>query len=189
MPTSVEGAPRESVRDQHSERRLFIRYALLTGAIFLPLFGAFVLLRNVYPVAAWTVMMAGGNLQGGRPYYVLRGETISGETVDIQAIGLTNAMYNRTWTMVNATVGNESFKLRSPHPSNAAMLASAGGVDNLPVGARVPELLVAWGQLYNNQQPASSPRRLKAIRIDMYRWESGRYGDYDKFIQSWRKEL
>jgi hypothetical protein len=69
------------------------------------------------------------------------------------------------------------------------MLASVGGVENLPAGARLPELLQAWGQLYNSQQPASSPRRLKAIRIDMYRWEGGRYGDYDKFIESWRKDL
>lgn len=189
MPTSIEPAPTENARDQYSERRLFIRYALLTCAICLPLLGAFVLLRNVYPVAAWTVMMAGGNLQRGRVYYVLRGETMSGETVDIHAIELTNAMYSRTWTMVNATVGNESFKLRSLHPSNAAMLRSAGGVESLPAGARLPELLGAWGQLYNNQQPASSPRRLKAIRIDMYSWESGRYADYDKFIESWRKDL
>lgn len=189
MPTSVEPAPTENARHQYSERRLLIRYALLTCAIFLPLLGAFVLLRNVYPVAAWTLMMAGGNLQRGQTYYVLRGETVSGEIIDVQTIALTNAMYGRTWTMVNASVGNESFKLRSPHPSNAAMLTSVGGVEKLPAGARVPELLGAWGQLYNNQQPASSPRRLKAIRIDMYRWDGGQYGDYDKFIKSWRKDL
>ena len=189
MPTSVEPAPTENAPDQYLERRLVIRYVVLTCAIFLPLLAAFVLLRNVYPVAAWTVMMAGGNLQRGRAYYVLRGETVSGDTVDIPAIGLTNAMYSRTWTMVNATVGNESFKLRSLHPSNAAMLASVGGVENLPAGARLPELLLAWGRLYNNQQPASSPRRLKAIRIDMYHWAGGQYADYDKFVESWRKDL
>jgi hypothetical protein len=189
MPTSVEPAPTQNDRKQYSERRLVIRYAVLTCALCVPLLGAFIFLRNLYPVAAWTVMMAGGNLQRGRAYYILRGETMSGETVDIQAIELTNAMYSRTWTMVNATVANESFNLRSLHPSNAAMLASVGGVENLPAGARLPELLQAWGQLYNNQQPASSPRRLKAIRIDMYRWEGGQYGDYDKFIESWRKDL
>ena len=189
MPTSVEPASTENARNQYSERRLVIRYTLLTCAIFLPLLGAFVLLRSVYPVAAWTVMMASGSLQRGRAYYILRGETMSGETIDIQAIELTNAMSSRTWTMVNATVGNESFKLRSLHPSNAAMLASVGGVEKLPAGARLPELLQAWGQLYNNQQPASSPRRLKAIRIDMYHWDGGQYGDYDKFIESWRKDL
>jgi hypothetical protein len=189
MPTSVEPAPTENARDHYLERRLVVGYAVLTCAIFFPLLGAFVFLRSFYPVAAWTVMMAGGNLQRGRAYYILRGETMSGETVDIQAIELTNALYSRTWTMVNATVSNESFKLRSLHPSNAAMLASAGGVENLPAGARLPELLQTWGELYNNQQPASSPRRLKAIRIDMYHWDGRQYGDYDKFVESWRKEL
>ncbi len=56
-------------------------------------------------------MMAGGELQRGHTYFVLRGETISGETVDIQAIDLTNALYSRNWTMVNATVMNGSFQL------------------------------------------------------------------------------
>jgi len=41
----------------------------------------------------------------------------------------------------------------------------------------------------NEREPEPSPKRLKAIRLDMYRWESGRYDDYDKFIESWRKEL
>ncbi len=107
MPTSVEPAPTENARDHYSERRLVVGYAVLTCAIFFPLLGAFVLLRSFYPVAAGTVMMAGGNLQRGRAYYILRGETMAGETIDIQAIELTNALYSRTWTMVNATVGNE----------------------------------------------------------------------------------
>ena len=134
-------------------------------------------------------MMSAGDLQRGRTYYVLRGETLSGETIDIRAMGLTNALYSRTWGMVAATAGNESFKLSSLHPSNAELLASVGGIQNLPPGTRLPDLLQAWGQLYNNQQSASSPRRLKAIRLDMYSWDSGRYADYDRFLYSWRKEL
>ena len=134
-------------------------------------------------------MMAGGDLERGRSYCILRGETISGETIDIRPIELTNALYSRTWTMVNATIDNQSFKLKSIHPQNEEMLRQLGGVENLPPGARLPDLLQAWGQLYNSDQPESSPHRLKAIRLDMYRWESGRYGDYDKFIESWRKEL
>jgi len=54
---------------------------------------------------------------------------------------------------------------------------------------RLPDLLHVWGDLYNKQLPASSPQRLKAIRLDLYRWESGRYADYDKFIETWRTEL
>lgn len=134
-------------------------------------------------------MMAGGDLERGRSYCMLRGETVSGETIDIQPIKLTNALYSRTWTMVNATIDNQSFKLKSIHPDNEEMLRHFGGVDNLPPGARLPDLLKAWGELYNKQQPPSSPHRLKAIRLDMYRWESGSYSDYDKFIESWRKEL
>jgi hypothetical protein len=188
MPNSEE-APLENARDGSCKRRWFIRYIILTCAVFLPLFWAFFYLRNSYPVAAWTVMMAGGELEQGRTYYLLHGETASGETVDIQPIWLTNALYSRNWTMVNATVANGSFRLTSLHPGNAALLASVGGLENLPPGARVPDLLESWGQLYNSKLSASSPLRLKAIRLDMYRWEGGRYADYDKFIDSWRKEL
>ncbi len=171
------------------ERRLAIKYIVLTAAIFLPLVCAFLFVRNVYPFTAWNVMMAGGDLERGRSYCILRGETISGETVDIRPIELTNALYSRTWTMVNATIDNQSFKLNSIHPRNEEMLRQVGGIENLPPGARLPNLLQAWGELYNSEQPESSAQRLKAIRLDMYRWESGRYGDYDKFIESWRKEL
>lgn len=169
--------------------RLHVKYVVLTFAIFLPLLWAFVRVRNVYPVTAWNVMMAGGLLERGRSYWILRGETISGETVDVRPIKLTNAMYARTWTMVNATVDNQSFKLTNLHPANAEMLRQAGGLDRLPPGARLPDLLRAWGDLYNERLPASSTARLKAIRLDMYRWEGGRYADYDKFVQSWRQEL
>jgi hypothetical protein len=91
--------------------------------------------------------------------------------------------------MVNATIDNRSFKLASIHPANEELIRRYGSVENLPAGARLPDLLQAWGNLYNKQQPDSSPQRLKAIRLDMYRWESGSYADYDKFIGSWRKEL
>lgn len=171
------------------ERRFVIKYTILTAAIFLPLFWAFLSVRNLYPIAAWNVMMAGGDLERGRSYCILRGETVSGETLDVAPIELTDALYSRTWTMVNATIGNQSFQLKSIHPQNEEMLRSYGGIENLPPGARIPDLLQVWGDLYNKREPESSPKRLKAIRLDMYRWESGRYSDYDKFIETWRKEL
>ena len=169
--------------------RLHLKYLVLTIAIFLPLLWAFVRVRNVYPVTVWNVMMAGGQLERGRSYWILRGETVAGETVDVRPINLTNAMYARTWTMVNATVDNQSFKLANLHPANEEMLRQAGGLDHLPPGARLPELLRAWGDLYNERLPASSTARLKAIRLDMYRWEGGQYAAYDTFVQSWRQEL
>jgi hypothetical protein len=178
-----------SLPNDPRERRLTVKYIVLTAAIFLPLVWAFLFVRNVYPLTVWNVMMAGGDLERGRSYCILRGETISGDTVDIRPIGLTNALYSRTWTMVNATIDNQSFKLKSIHPQNEEMLRQLGGIEKLPPAARIPDLLQAWGKLYNSEQPESSPQRLKAIRLDMYRWESGRYGDYDKFIESWRKEL
>ena len=172
-----------------SERRLFVKYAILTIALFVPLLWAFHYVRNLYPVAAWNVMMAGGDLERGRSYCILRGETVSGETVEVAPIKLTDALYSRTWTMVNATIDNQAFKLASIHPQNEELLRRYGGIENLPPGARIPDLLQAWGDLYNKRLPQSSPNRLKAIRLDMYRWESGRYSDYDKFVTSWRKEL
>jgi hypothetical protein len=176
-------------RNELRERRLIVKYAVLTAVIFLPLAWAFLFVRNLYPFTAWNVMMAGGDLERGRSYCILRGETVSGETIDIRPIELTNALYSRTWTMVNATIDNQAFKLKSIHPQNEELLRRFGGIENLPPGARVADLLHAWGDLYNKKQPDSSPQRLKAIRLDMYRWESGRYSDYDKFIESWRKEL
>ena len=176
-------------RHERDERQLIVKYAILTAAIFLPLVGAFLFVRNAYPFTVWNVMMAGGDLERGRSYCILRGETVSGETIDIRPINLTNALYSRTWTMVNATIDNRTFKLTSIHPQNEELIRRFGGVENLPPGVLVPDLLKAWGDLYNKQQPDSSPQRLKAIRLDMYRWESGSYSDYDKFIESWRKEL
>jgi hypothetical protein len=80
-----------------SERYFRLRYALLTAAIFLPLLWAFARTTNVYPVAAWTVMMAGGNLQSSHPYFLLRGETVAGQVVDIPAIELTDALSGRNF--------------------------------------------------------------------------------------------
>ena len=169
--------------------RLKIKYALLTVAIFLPLFWAFAYVRNAYPVAAWNVMMAPGVLEHGRTYWMLRGETVSGQTIDIPAISLTNALFARTWTMVNATVDNQPFKIPNPHPANAELLRESGGLEHLPPGARLLDLLRAWGELYNERLAPTSPQRLKAIRLDMYRWEGGSYANYDNFIQTWRQEL
>ena len=182
-------APSETRSKNDLPRALKIKYGILTAAIFLPLIWAFVCVRNLYPITAWNVMMAGGDLERGRSYCILRGETVSGETIEVRPIELTNALYSRTWTMVNATIANQSFRLSSIAPENVELLGVMGDVDRLPPGARIPDLLKTWGRLYNDRLPASSPQRLKAIRLDMYRWEGGSYSNYDNFIESWRKEL
>ena len=168
---------------------MIVKYAILTAAIFLPLIWSFASVRNLYPFTAWNVMMAGGDLERGRSYCILRGETVAGETVEVRPIELTNAMFSRTWTMVNATIANQSFKIARMHPENLDLLEHVGGIENLPAGARIPDLLETWGRLYNDRLPSSSPARLKAIRLDMYRWEGGAYSNYDNFIESWRKDF
>ncbi|HSE20808.1 MAG TPA: hypothetical protein VLB68_04095 [Pyrinomonadaceae bacterium] len=175
--------------DFQGERFWTIRYAVLTALIFLPLLWSFRYIRNLYPIAAWDVMMAGGNLERGRTYFILRGETLSGEVVDLPPIKLTNGMSGRTWTMVNATVDNQSFKLSKLEPQNEALLRSVGGLPNLPVAARLPDLLQAWGALYNERLEPDAPTRLRAVRLDMYRWSSGTYSGYETYVESWRKEL
>lgn len=134
-------------------------------------------------------MMVGGGLDTARTYGVLRGETVSGEIIEVRAIELINATYGRTWTMVNATIDNQSLKLQSPHPDNALLINQLGGIEKLPAGTRIPDLLTAWGNLYNKRLPADSPTRLRAIRLDQYRWSGRQYADYSTFVTSWRKEL
>ena len=171
------------------ERLLRIRYALLTFVLAVPLLIAFAFVRNFYPFAASTVMMAGGDLQAGRTYYVMRGETSTGESIDLSPIELTNALSGRAWSLVGGTVTNKSFRLSSPHPANVVLLEAAGGIEKLPPASRLPDLLRSWGTIYNLRLSPSSPQRLQAVILDCYRWDSGRYSDYQHLVQSWRAEL
>jgi hypothetical protein len=177
------------VQREFSEQHYRVRYALVTFVIALPLIFSFVSLRNVYPSTAWTVMMSGGSLERDWTYYIVRGETVTGEIVDINPTRLTNSLYGRTWSLVRAAVNNDAFRLDTPHPQNVQLLESVGGPSNLPEAARVGELLDAWGYLYNSKLPSSSPSRLKAVRIDVYRWDSKRFADFDRFVETWREEL
>jgi hypothetical protein len=169
-------------------RRLLAKYALLTLGFLVPLTWSFVKVRNLYPIASWNVMTRGGEIDQSYTYFVLRGETVSGETIDISAAKLTNAMRSRTWGLVAATIANESLKLPAPHPKNAALLAQMPA-DQLPEGTRLGDLLRAWGQSYNSRYPAPSPLHLKAIRLDAYRWPGREYSNFDQYVQSWREEL
>jgi hypothetical protein len=170
-------------------RRVRLRYALLTAALFAPLLYSFLAVRNLYPFAASTMMMAGGDPNRGATYYHLRGETVGGETLDLPPAELTGALSWRNWSLVSETVKNKEFAIYNPHPSNAALAASAGGAEKLPPAVRLPELLRAWGAIYNLRLPRDSPRRLRAVRLDAYRWEGRSYEDYERFVESWRAEL
>ena len=170
-------------------RRVRVRYALLTAALFAPLLYSFLAVRNVYPFAASTMMMAGGDPGRGVNYYVLRGETVAGETIDLPPARLTDALGWRHWSLVGMTVENKEFTIYNPHPSNVALAANAGGAERLPRAARLNELLRAWGEIYNSRLPVDSPRRLRSVRLDAYRWEGGSYDDYERLVESWGAEL
>jgi hypothetical protein len=175
--------------DASYARRVRLRYALLTVALCAPLVWSFLAVRNLYPFPAYTMMMAGGDLRRGTEYFILRGETVAGETVELPPAELTDGLSWRHWSLVGATIENKSFTIAHPHPANAAMAAEAGGADKLPRAARLSELLRAWGDYYNRQLPADSPRRLRAVRLDAYSWDGGEYKDYERFVESWRAEL
>ena len=170
-------------------RRTLILYALLTTVLFVPLLIAFAFVRNTYPFAASTMMIPGRDAQSGRDYYVLRGETAAGQTIDLPAITLTDALTGRNWSVVSAAIQNSSFRIRWPHPANSAMAQAYDGADKLPRAARLEDLLRAWGEIYNSQLSGPSNQRLKSVRLDAYRWEGGINGEYDRFIESWRVEL
>jgi hypothetical protein len=171
------------------ERRTRAAYVVLTLALALSQLWAFAAMRDLYPFASWMMMAGGGEVREGYAYFVVRGESASGELIDIRPARLTDALYARTWGLVEATARNGSFRLRRPHPANAAALREAGGFDKLPRGARVPELLRAWGEIYNESLPADSPRRLRAVRLDAYRWSGGRDTSRDELTESWSVEL
>lgn len=173
----------------HVTRRFRIKYTILTLAFFLPLIWSFARVRNVYPVASWNVMTRGGEFGKDYTYFVLRGETVSGDLIDLPAVKLTDALRSRTWGLVAATANNDSLKLRSPHPKNVALLAADGNVENLPDGVLMKELLKSWGEIFNESHPPSSPDHLRALQIDCYRWPGGQYSNYYEFVQSWREEL
>jgi hypothetical protein len=177
--------------DGHAEqdRRALLRYATLTAILFIPLLLAFISIRNLYPFAASTMMVGVKDMQSGQDYYILRGETVSGEMIDLPPINLTNALTGRSWSLVSAAVENKSFNIRSPHPANLRLAAAYGGRDQLPRAARLEELLRAWGMIYNSRIPESSNQRLKSVRLDAYRWERGINGDHDRFVESWRALL
>jgi hypothetical protein len=175
-----------------SDRRWRIRYAVLTFALFAPLLVAFIFVRNLYPFAASTMMMRGvlGDAPGALPSYVLRGETSSGEIIDLAPVSPTSALSEVTWVLVRGTVDNKSFAMRTPHPANAALLESVGNDPfKLPRAARLNELLRSYGAIHNSRLPPSSPQRLRAVILSRYHWDARSYRDYQRFVESWRVEL
>jgi hypothetical protein len=169
--------------------RLGVRYAVLTVCLAAPLLVAFAAIRNTYPFAAATMMMGGAALRSPHTYHVLLGETVGDEIVQVRAVALTNALTGRHWGLVASAVYNRSFTVRWPHPANRRLLEQAGGADKLPDAVRVPELLQAWGRLYNARVESGSPRRLRAIVLEEHRWDPDGATDQHTFVRSWRQPL
>ena len=183
--------PEETKRlsDSTHGRSLLARYLVLTICLGVPLLISFAFARNLYPFAASTMMKGGGDLHVGWTYYIMRGETLTGEIIDLPPVELTNGLSNMAWILVPVVVENKSFTISSPHPANLALIAEAGGAEKLPEARRVDDLLKGWGAVYNSRLPANSPRRLRAVILEEYRWAAGNYNNYDKFMRSWRAQL
>jgi len=162
---------------------------VLTGALFGPLLWAFVTVNNFYPVPVWSLFSDAPQQGEGRVYYVLRGQTLGGEWMDIPPIRITDGLTGRIHMMVYYTVSNASFFLDSPHPDNVARATAAGGAKRLTPGARLPELLRSWGESFNASLPKDSPRRLQAMRLDQYRWNGEQFKNYHEFVTFWMVEL
>ncbi len=175
-------------RHSAAERRLRIRYAALTIVLFVPLLLAFVSVRNLYPFAASTMMLR--DRDPGSHYYVLRGETNSGQIIDLPPINLTNALTGRHWSLVSAAVENKSFIIRSPHPANSRLASLSAGVEELPRAARLEELLRAWGSIYNSRLTEEAwNQKLKSVRLDAYRWEGEINSAPGRLVESWSASL
>jgi hypothetical protein len=183
MPDGVSG--------QQRSRQLLLRHSLLTLAVFIPLLGAFVAGEESYPVSYYSMFHGASALGKGNgfQYFVFRGETASGEIVEIAPITLMNGMDDRIWTMVRAVVANESLELHSAHPANTRLTSEAGGIHKLPRGALLPDLLRVWGDRYNARLAVNSPDRLIRAQMDEYKWPEREYGNYSEPIQSWRVDL
>jgi len=181
----------DSLSEPQLRRRLLLRHSILTIAIFVPLVGAFATSTEWYPVPHYKMFYGASGLNTGHEYnyFVFRGETAAGETVDIPPITIMNGLEDRTALMVQATITNESLQLRWPHPENARLIAAAGSVDNLPPAALLPDLLRTWGHRYNARLAGDSPNRLVRVRLDEYKWPKKEYGNYFEFIKSWHVDL
>ena len=162
----------DDISGQQGSRQLLLRHSVLTLAIFVPLLCSFLIGAEWYPVSHYRMFYGASALTKGKGfnYFIFRGETASGETVDIAPITLMNGMDDRIWTMVNAVVANESFQLRSPHPLNEKLIMAVGGVDRLPRAALLPDLLRIWGNRYHAKLAGDSPHRLVRVRMDEYQW-------------------
>ena len=181
----------DSLADPQTTRRTLLRNTILTLALFIPLLGAFLSGEEWYPISHYKMFYGASTLNNTDVfnYFIFRGETAAGNTIDIAPIKIMNGLDDRIWTMVNSVVANESLQLRWPYPANERLLATMGNRDTLPPGVLLPDLLRTWGNRYNARLAYDSPNRLIRVRMDEYRWSHKEYGNYSEFVESWRVDL
>jgi hypothetical protein len=189
--TEPSEKPHGAVHVTRTARRVFLRHVVLTVAIFLPLVWAFISNTARYPIHYYS-MFYGASAIGkgnGHVYYIFRGETASGDTIDIPPVKILNALDGMVFHMINAAVANDSLHLRYAHPDNLRLIQSAGGIENVPRAALLPNVLRIFGERYNAKLAADSSGRLVRVRLDAYRWPQVEYGNYAEYLESWNVEL
>ena len=172
---------------EESERQAQFRNAMLTIAVFAPLLFAFIRDVNFYPLSTWSMFSEASPLGSGPyDYMVLKGQTVDGRVIEIPPIKITNALLDRNHSLARLTERNTAFFIHSPHPANVRLWTRKGTV---PPAARMPALLEAWGDIYNDRLPEGSPNLLRAIILEKYEWPRVNYSDFDQLKQTWRFDL
>jgi hypothetical protein len=165
------------------------RNVLLTVVVVLPLAAAFIKVTNFFPVPVWSLFSDRRELAKGHTYYVLKGRTADGTWREIPPVRIMAALNGRHFMFASYTAANQPFLVESPHPENVRLMDRAGGVNRLPRGARMDDLLRALGTVYNQRLPPESQDRLTLIRMEERRWPGGHFGDYDRVVHLWETEL
>ena len=180
-----------AVADRQNSRRLTVRHIVLTVAVFLPLVWAFITQTIWYPIHYYRMFYGTSSLGGGneRVYYIFRGETASGDIIDIPPVTIFNALDGMIIYVVQAAIDNDSLQLRFAHPDNIKLIQSAGSIEKVPRAAQLPDLLRVFGERHNAKLSGDSPQRLIRVRLDAYRWPKKEYGNYAEYIESWSVEL
>lgn len=174
--------PEDDILDQ----RWTLRYIVLTALLAAPLLWAFLTINNFYPVPVWSLFSDAVSLNAPTDYYVLKGEFADGMVRPISAIDLSGALTGRIHLMVDYVMSNSSLDLPSPHPRNVALIDSAGGPTSLAPGTRLPDLLRAWGAIYNRHHPGHPVR---AVVLEQLRWRGVTYSDFAMPVRTWRTAI
>jgi hypothetical protein len=171
-----------------ADRPWIVWYSFLTLGLASGLLWAFLTVNNLYPIPVWS-LFSEAVADEGATYWVLIGEEVGEEEVELPAIGLTDALTGRIHMMVSYVVGNRPFTVKDLHPQNRVLVDSAGAPERLPDAVRMSDLLRAWGTIHNQRHPADDPRRLGAIRLEERHWPGIASHDYAIPVRRWREVL